>query len=153
MKISNENHHYAKYLWCERCNIHILSIIYFLQIVTNHNASFIFEEKIVWIRFINEYSFQWYQLIIVSFIDDLSRFFRLNNVVFHLRSFYKLFNMRMSQHSFSMQRRLRQITDVKFRRRSSMLCEIRKFSSFSRWFKSCSQNLSKIFELAFLERC
>jgi hypothetical protein len=153
MKISNENHHHAKYLWCERCSIDILNIIYFLQIVTNDNTSFILEKKIVRVRFINEYSFQWYQLIIVSFIDDFSRLFRLNSVVFHLRSFYKFLSIRMSQHSSSMKRRLRQIVDVKFRRRSSMLCEIREFSSFSRWFKSCSQDLSKIFELAFLERC
>jgi hypothetical protein len=38
-------------------------------------------------------------------------------------------------------------------KRSSMLCEIRKFFSFSRWFKSCSQNLWRIFELVFLWRC
>jgi hypothetical protein len=76
--------------------------------------------------------------------------------------------MRMLQHSSSMKKRFRQIVDVKFKttmsflfrvlsfsywRRSSMLCEIRRFSSFSRWFKSCSQNLSKIFELVFLWRC
>ncbi len=30
-----------------------------------------------------------------------------------------------------------------------MLCEIRNFSLFFRWFKSCSQNLSKIFEFFF----
>jgi hypothetical protein len=67
--------------------IYILNIIYFLQIVTNHNTSFIFKEKIVRVRFINEYLFQWYQFIIVSFIDDFSRFFRFDNVVFHLRNF------------------------------------------------------------------
>ncbi len=52
-----------------------------MQIVTNHNTSFIFEEKIVQVRFINKYSFQWYQFIIVSFIDDFSCSFCLNNVV------------------------------------------------------------------------
>jgi hypothetical protein len=87
MKISNERHHHAKYLWCERRDIHILSIIYFLQIVTNHNTSFILEEKIVRVRLISEYSFQWYQLIIVSLIDDLSRLSCLNNVVFHFAAF------------------------------------------------------------------
>jgi hypothetical protein len=127
MKINNENHHHAKYLWCERCSIHILSIIYFRQIVTNHNASFIFEEKIVWIRLINEYSFQWYQFIIVSFIDDFSRLFRLNSVVFHLRSFQKFFSMRMSQHSSSRKRRLRQIVDVKFKRRCCLYFEFCRF--------------------------
>jgi hypothetical protein len=127
MKINNENHHHAKYLWCKRCSIHILSIIYFLQIVTNHNASFIFEKKIVRVRFINEYSFQWYQFIIVSFIDDFSRSFHFNNVVFHLRSFYKFFSMRMSQHCFSMQRRFRQIVDVKFKRRCRFYFEFWRF--------------------------
>jgi hypothetical protein len=34
-----------------------------------------------------------------------------------------------------------------------MLCEIQEFSLFSRWFKSCSQNLSKTFELIFFWRC
>jgi arginyl-tRNA--protein-N-Asp/Glu arginylyltransferase len=123
MKINNECHHYAKYLWCERCSIHILSIIYFLQIVTNHNTSFILEEKIVRIRLVNEYSFQWYQLIIVSLIDDFSRFFRFNNVVFHLRSFQKFFSMRMSQHNFSMKKRLRQIVAVKFKWRCRLYFE------------------------------
>jgi hypothetical protein len=127
MKISNENHHHAKYLWCERCSIHSLSIIYFLQIVTNDNTSFILEEKIVRIRFISEYSFQWYQLIIVSFIDDFSRSFRLYNVVFHLRNFYKFFSMRMSQHNSSMQRRFRQIADVKFKRRCRFYFEFCRF--------------------------
>ncbi len=44
-----------------------MSIVYFLHIVTNHNANFIFEEKVVEIKLINEYSFQWYQFIIVFF--------------------------------------------------------------------------------------
>jgi hypothetical protein len=127
MKISNENHHHAKYLWCERCSIHILNIIYFLQIVTNHNASFIFEEKIIRVKLINEYSFQWYQFIIVSFIDDFSRFFRFYNVVFHLRNFYKFFSMRMSQHNSSMHRRFREIVDVKFRRRCRFYFEFCRF--------------------------
>jgi hypothetical protein len=127
MKINNENHHHAKYLWCERCSIHILNIIYFLQIVTNDNTSFILEKKIVRVRFINEYSFQWYQLIIVSFIDDFSRFFCFYSVVFHLRNFYKLFSMRISQHNSSMQRRLRQIVDVKFRRRCRLYFEFCRF--------------------------
>jgi hypothetical protein len=65
MKINNECHHHAKYFWCDRCNIQILNIIYFLQIVTNHNANFIFKEKVVEIKLINEYSFQRYQFIIV----------------------------------------------------------------------------------------
>jgi hypothetical protein len=116
MKINNENHHHAKYLWCERRDIHILNIIYFLQIITNHNTSFIFKEKIVRIRFINEYSFQWYQFIIVSFINEFSRLFRFNNVVFYLRNFQNFFSMQMSQHISLMQRRFRQI-DVKFKRR------------------------------------
>jgi hypothetical protein len=111
MKVNNECHHHAKYLWCKRCNIHILNIIYFLQIITNHNMSFILEEKIVRVKFINDYSFQWYQFIIVSFIDDFSRSFRLHNVVFHLRNFQKFFSMRMSQHNSSMQKWLRQIAD------------------------------------------
>jgi hypothetical protein len=117
MKISNENHHHTKYLWCERCSIHILNIILFLQIVTNHNTSFILEEKIVRVKFINEYSFQWYQFIIVFFVDNFSDFFRFNNVVFHLRSFQESFNMRMSQHNSSMRKRFRQIVDVIFKRR------------------------------------
>jgi hypothetical protein len=117
MKINNECHHHAKYFWCERCSIHILNIIYFLQIVTNHNTSFILEEKIVRVRFINEYLFQWYQFIIVSFMNNFSSLFCLNNVVFHLRNFQKFFIMRMSQHNSSMQRRFRQIVDVKFKRR------------------------------------
>jgi hypothetical protein len=104
-----------------------LNIIYFLQIVTNHNTNFILEEKIVRVRFINEYSFQWYQFIIVSFFDDFSRFFRFNNVVFHLRNFQKFFNMRMSQHSFSMQKRLRQIINVKFKRRDRFYYEFWRF--------------------------
>jgi hypothetical protein len=123
MKISNEYHHHSKYLWCERCSIHILNIIYFLQIVTNHNASFILRKKIVWIRFINEYSFQRYQFIIVSFVDNFSDSFRFNNVVFHLRSFQEFFNMRMSQHNFSIQRWFRQIADVKFKRRCRLYYE------------------------------
>jgi hypothetical protein len=127
MKISNECHHYAKYIWCERCSIHILSIIYFLQIITNHNTSFILRKKIVRVRFINEYLFQWYQFIIVSFIDDFSRSFRLNNVVFHLRSFQKFFSMRMSQHNSSMKRRFRQIADMKFRRRCRFYFEFWRF--------------------------
>jgi hypothetical protein len=53
----------------------------------------------------------------ISFIDNFSRFFCFNNVVFHLRSFCKFFNMRMSQHSFSMKKRFQQIIDVKFKRR------------------------------------
>jgi hypothetical protein len=106
MKNNNENHYHSKYLSCERCSIHILNIIYFLQIVKNHNASFILEEKVVKIRLISEYSFQWYQLIIDSFVDNFSDFFRLNSVVFHLRSFQELFSMRMSQHSPSVQKRL-----------------------------------------------
>jgi hypothetical protein len=109
------------------CSIHILSIIYFLQIITNHNTSFILEKKIVWVRFINEYSFQWYQFIIVSFIDDFSRLSRFNNVVFYLRSFYKFFNMRMSQHSFSMKRWFRQIVHVKFKRRCRFYFEFCRF--------------------------
>jgi hypothetical protein len=104
-----------------------LSIIYFLQIVTNHNANFIFKEKIVRVKLINEYSFQWYQLIIVSLIDDFSRFFRFNNVVFYLRSFYKFFSMRMSQHSSSMKKRFRQIADVKFKRRCRFYFEFWRF--------------------------
>jgi hypothetical protein len=78
-------------------------------------------------KFINEYSFQWYQFIIVSFIDDFSRFFRLNNVVFHLRSFQNVFNMRMSQHSFLMKKRFRQIIDVKFKRRCRFYFEFWRF--------------------------
>jgi hypothetical protein len=156
MKINNECHHHAKYLWCKRCSIHILNIIYFLQIVTNHNTSFILEEKIVRIRFISEYSFQWYQFIIVSLIDDLSRSFRLNNVVFHLRNFQKFFNMRMSQHNSSMQRRFRQIADVKFRRRCRFYYEFWRFRiesdhhccvkyENSRYFFVCSSRVRKIF--------
>jgi hypothetical protein len=156
MKISNECHHHAKYLWCERCNIHILSIIYFLQIVTNHNASFILEEKVVEIRFINEYSFQWYQLIIVSFVDNFSNSFRFNNVVFHLRNFQKSFSMRMSQHNSSMQRWFRQIVDVKFRRRCRLYYEFWRFRieddhhccvkyENSRYFFACSSRVRKIF--------
>jgi hypothetical protein len=122
MKINNECHHHAKYLWCD-CNIHILNIIYFLQIVTNHNASFILEEKVVEIRFISEYSFQKYQFIIVSFVDNFSDSFRFNTVVFHLRSFQEFFSMRMSQHICSMQRWLRQIVDVKFKRRCRLYYE------------------------------
>jgi hypothetical protein len=45
------------------------------------------------------------------------------------------------------------ILSLSYWKRSSMLCEIRKFFSFFRWFKSCSQNLSKIFKLVFLWRC
>jgi uncharacterized protein Usg len=108
-------------------NIHILNIIYFLQIVTNHNASFILEEKVVEIRFINEYSFQYYQLIIVSFVDNFSNFSRLNNVVFHLRNFQKFLNMRMSQHNSLMQKWLRQIADVKFTRRCRLYFEFWRF--------------------------
>jgi hypothetical protein len=81
----------------------------------------------IWIRFINEYLFQWYQFIIVSFIDDFSRFFRFNNVVFHLRSFYKFFSMRMSQHNSSMKRRFWQIADVKFKRRCRFYFEFYRF--------------------------
>jgi hypothetical protein len=127
MKINNENHHHAKYLWCKRCSIHILSIIYFLQIVTNHNTSFILEEKIVEIRFISEYSFQWYQLIIVSFVDNFSDSFRFNNVVFHLRNFQEFLNMWMSQHNSLMQRRFRQIVNVKFKRRCRLYFEFWRF--------------------------
>jgi hypothetical protein len=127
MKINNECHHHAKYFWCERYSIHILSIIYFLHIVTNHNTNFILRKKIVRIRFINEYSFQWYQFIIVSFIDDFSRFFRLNNVVFHLRSFQKFFNMRMSQHDSSVKTWFRQIADMKFKRRCRFYFEFWRF--------------------------
>jgi hypothetical protein len=127
MKINNERHHHAKYLKCERCNIHILSIIYFLQIVTNHNTSFILEEKIVRVKFINEYSFQWYQFIIISFIDDFSRFSRFNNVVFHLRNFHKFFNMRMSQHNSLMQKWFRQIADVKGEGRCRFYFEFWRF--------------------------
>jgi hypothetical protein len=127
MKVSNECHHHAKYLWCERCSIHILSIIYFLQIVTNHNTSFILEKKIVRVRFISEYSFQWYQFIIVSFIDDFSDSFRFNNVVFNLRNFQKFFSMRMSQHSSSVKKRFRQIVDVKFRRQCRLYFEFWRF--------------------------
>jgi hypothetical protein len=108
-------------------HIHILNIIYFLQIVTNHKTSFILEEKIIRVEFINEYSFQWYQFIIVSFINDFSRSFRFNNVVFHLRNFQKLFSMRMSQHSFSMKKRFRQIVDVKFKRRCRLYFEFWRF--------------------------
>jgi hypothetical protein len=93
----------------------------------NHNTSLILEKKIVRVRFINEYSFQWYQFIIVSFIDDLSRLFRFNNVVFHLRSFQKFFSMRMSQHSSSIKRRFRQIIDVKFKRRCRFYFEFCRF--------------------------
>jgi hypothetical protein len=103
------------------------TLFIFLQIVANHNASFIFEEKIVRIKFINEYSFQWYQFIIVSFIDDFSRFFRFNNVVFHLRNFCKFFSMRMSQHNSSMKRQFRQIIDVKFKRRYYFYFEFSRF--------------------------
>ncbi len=156
MKISNECHHHAKYLWCERCSIHILSIIYFLQIVTNHNASFILEEKFVQIRFISEYLFQRYQLLIVLFVDNFSDFFRLNSVVFHLRSFQESFNIRMSQHNSSMQRWLRQIADVKFRRRCRLYYEFWRFRiendhhccvkyEDSRHFLACSSRVRKIF--------
>jgi hypothetical protein len=155
MKINNECHHHAKYLWCERCSIHILSIIYFLQIVTNHNASFIFKEKIVEIRFINEYSFQKYQLIIVSFVDNFSDSFRLNNVVFHLRSFQEFFSMRMSQHNSSVQKWFRQIADVKFKRRCRFYYEFWRFRieddhhccvkyKDSRHFLVCSSRVRKI---------
>jgi hypothetical protein len=123
MKINNESHHHTKYFWWKRCSIHILNIIYFLQIVTNHNASFILEEKIVEIRFINEYSFQWYQLIIVFFVDNSLDSSRLNKIVFYLRNFSKLFIMRMSQHNSSMQRWFRQIADVKFKRRRRLYFE------------------------------
>jgi hypothetical protein len=72
------------------------TLFIFCRLSPNHYTSFIFKEKIVRIRFINEYSFQWYQFIIVSFFDDFSCFFRLNNVVFHLRNFQEFFSMRMS---------------------------------------------------------
>jgi hypothetical protein len=156
MKISNECYHHAKYLWCERCSIHILSIVYFLQIVTNHNASFILEEKVVEIRFINEYLFRLYQFIIVFFVDNFSDFSRLNNVLFHLRSFQEFFSMRMSQHSFLMQRWFRQIADVKFRRRCRLYYEFWRFRieddhhccvkyEDSRHFLACSSCVRKIF--------
>jgi hypothetical protein len=75
----------------------------------------------------NEYSFQWYQFIIVLFIDDFSRFFRFNNVVFYLRNFQKFFSMRMSQHNSLMQKRFRQMTDVKFKRRCRFYFEFWRF--------------------------
>jgi hypothetical protein len=127
MKINNECHHRAKYLWCKRCSIHILNIIYFLQIVTNHNASFILKEKIVEIKFINEYSFQKYQFIIVFFLDNFLNSFRFNNIVFHLRNFQEFFNMRMSQHNFSMQKWFRQNINMKFKRRCRFYYEFWRF--------------------------
>jgi hypothetical protein len=156
MKINNENHHHAKYLWCKRCNIHILSIIYFLQIVTNHNASFILEEKIVEIKLINEYSFQWYQLIIVSLFDDFFCLFHFNNIVFHLRNFQKFFSMQMSQHNSSMKKRFRQIVDVKLKRRCCLYFEFWRFRvendhhcrmkyEDSLYFFACSNRVRKIF--------
>jgi hypothetical protein len=156
MKINNENHHHAKYFWCKRCSIHILNIIYFLQIVTNHNASFILEEKVVEIKFISEYSFQKYQLIIVFFVDNFSDSFRLNNIVFHVRNFQEFFNMRMSQHDSSMQRWFRQSADVKFRRRCRFYYEFWRFRieddhhccvkyENSRYFLVCSSRVRKIF--------
>jgi hypothetical protein len=156
MKINNENHNHAKYLWCERCSIQILNIIYFSQIVTNHNASFIFEEKVVEIKFINEYSFQWYQFIIVSFVDNFSNFFRLNNVVFHLRSFQEFFSMRMSQHNSSVKKRFRQIADVKFKWRCRLYYEFWCFRvendhhcymkhEIFLYFFVCSSRVRKIF--------
>jgi hypothetical protein len=45
---------------------------------------------------------------------------------------------------------LLRILTFSYWKRSSLLCEIRRFSSFFRLFKSCSQNLSKIFEFFFL---
>ncbi len=104
-----------------------MNIVYFLQIVTNHNTSFILEEKIVRVRFINEYSLQWYQFIIVSFIDDFSRLFRFNNVVFYLRNFQEFFSVRMSQHNSSMQKWFRQIADMKFKRRCRFYYEFWRF--------------------------
>ncbi len=54
-------------------------------------------------------------------------FFRFNSVVFHLRNFYKFFSMQMSQHSFSMKKRFRQIVDVKFKRRYRFYFEFWRF--------------------------
>ncbi len=99
-----------------------------MQIITNHNTSFIFKDKIVRFKFINEYLFQWYQFIIVSFIDDFSRFFRFNNVVFHLRNFSNFFSVQMSQHNSSMQKRFRQIVDVKFERQNRFYYEFWRFN-------------------------
>jgi hypothetical protein len=48
---------------------------------------------------------------------------------------------------------LLQILTLSCWRRSSLLCEIRRFSSFFRLFKSCSQNFSKIFEFFSSWRC
>jgi hypothetical protein len=156
MKINNECHHYTKYFWCERCNIHILNIIYFLQIITNHNANFMFEEKIVEIRFINEYLFQKYQFIIVSFVDNFSDFFRFNNVIFQLRNFQEFCNMRMSQHNSLMQKWFRQIINVKLKRRCHFYYEFWRFRNKDdhhcyvkyenfRHFFACSNRVRKIF--------
>ncbi len=103
------------------------ALFFVLNIITNHITSFILREKIVWIRFINEYSFYWYQFIIVSFDNNFSNFLRFNNVVFHLRNFEEFLSMRMSQHNSSMQKRFRQIADMKFKRRCRFYFEFWHF--------------------------
>jgi hypothetical protein len=65
--------------------------------------------------------------IIVLFIDDFSRSCRFNNVVFYLGNFKHFFNMRMLQHNSSMQKRFRQIVNVKFKRRCRFYFEFWRF--------------------------
>jgi hypothetical protein len=112
------------------------------------------ENRLSWL--ISEYSFQRYQLIIVSFVDNFSNSFRLNNVVFHLRSFQEFFNMRMSQHNSSVQRGFRQIVDVKFKRRCRFYYEFWRFRiendhhycvkyENSRYILACLSRVRKIF--------